>query len=258
MSRPLAIVETHPIQYRAPVYRALRQKFGIPVKVIYGSDFSVAGYYDPEFRSQFAWDTDLLSGYDHTFPLHGRERRWSQLRFSLHQRARLCARHTQPWRSAASRLQSAFSPMGLVSPPGVQASLFCSAAKRRTGPKAPAPWPSAPEIFCSTRSIAAARSCFTSVAGLVPTMSATVARMKSSSSLPIASMALHSRLAKKPATPSGPRCAANSASRTTTRLSCSPASFPNAKARISCSKPFARSPLPSVPTPSSSSSATAN
>lgn len=63
----LVIIETHPIQYRAPVYRALQQQYGVPVKVIYGSDFSVAGYYDPEFKSQFAWDTDLLSGYSHAF-----------------------------------------------------------------------------------------------------------------------------------------------------------------------------------------------
>jgi glycosyltransferase involved in cell wall biosynthesis len=64
---PLAVIETHPIQYRAPVYRALQQRYGIPVSVIYGSDLSVAGYFDPEFRSAFAWDTDLLSGYTHTF-----------------------------------------------------------------------------------------------------------------------------------------------------------------------------------------------
>ena len=67
-SRPaLAVIETHPIQYRAPVYRILQQRYGVPVTVIYGSDFSVAGYYDTEFRSEFAWDTDLLSGYSHIF-----------------------------------------------------------------------------------------------------------------------------------------------------------------------------------------------
>ena len=64
---PLAVIETHPIQYRAPVYRAVQQEFGVPVTAIYGSDFSVAGYYDPEFKSQFAWDTDLLGGYSHVF-----------------------------------------------------------------------------------------------------------------------------------------------------------------------------------------------
>lgn len=63
----LVVIETHPIQYHAPVYRALEQHFGIPVSVIYGSDFSVAGYHDPEFDATFAWDTDLLSGYTSCF-----------------------------------------------------------------------------------------------------------------------------------------------------------------------------------------------
>lgn len=59
----MAVVETHPIQYHAPVYCTLQQRFGIPVTAIYGSDFSVAGYLDPEFGTSFSWDTDLLSGY---------------------------------------------------------------------------------------------------------------------------------------------------------------------------------------------------
>jgi glycosyltransferase involved in cell wall biosynthesis len=59
----LAIIETHPIQYHAPVYRALQSTFGVPVTAIYGSDFSVQGYRDQEFGATFAWDTDLLSGY---------------------------------------------------------------------------------------------------------------------------------------------------------------------------------------------------
>jgi len=60
-------IETHPIQYHAPVYRALQQEFNIPVTVIYGSDFSITGYHDREFGSAFAWDTDLLSGYSSVF-----------------------------------------------------------------------------------------------------------------------------------------------------------------------------------------------
>ena len=59
----LAVIETHPIQYHAPVYRALQRDFGIPVTAVYGSDFSVIGYRDAEFATTFAWDTDLLSGY---------------------------------------------------------------------------------------------------------------------------------------------------------------------------------------------------
>lgn len=63
----LAVISSHPIQYHAPVYRSLQRQFGIPVTVIYGSDFSVVGYLDQEFGVEFAWDTDLLSGYDSTF-----------------------------------------------------------------------------------------------------------------------------------------------------------------------------------------------
>lgn len=63
----LVVIETHPVQYHAPVYRTLQARFGIPVTVIYGSDFSVAGYQDREFDATFAWDTDLLSGYQSVF-----------------------------------------------------------------------------------------------------------------------------------------------------------------------------------------------
>jgi glycosyltransferase involved in cell wall biosynthesis len=63
----LAVIETHPIQYHAPVYRTLQRDFGVPVTAVYGSDFSVAGYRDSEFGATFAWDTDLLSGYASVF-----------------------------------------------------------------------------------------------------------------------------------------------------------------------------------------------
>src|SRR5437016_9854640 len=59
----LLVIETHPVQYHVPVYRQVEQVLGISVTVVYGSDFSIAGYHDREFGSDFAWDTDLLSGY---------------------------------------------------------------------------------------------------------------------------------------------------------------------------------------------------
>ncbi|MGH9545459.1 MAG: glycosyltransferase family 4 protein [Terriglobales bacterium] len=70
---PLVVIETHPIQYHAPVYRALQTRFGVPVTVIYGADFSIAGYLDPEFGASFAWDMDLLSGYTPIFLSHMRD-----------------------------------------------------------------------------------------------------------------------------------------------------------------------------------------
>src|SRR5215213_317590 len=63
----LAVIETHPIQYHAPLYRLLEQRHGIPVTAIYGSDFSTVGYRDAEFGTSFAWDVDLLSGYSSVF-----------------------------------------------------------------------------------------------------------------------------------------------------------------------------------------------
>jgi glycosyltransferase involved in cell wall biosynthesis len=62
----LAVIETHPVQYHAPVYRAVARR-GVPVTAIYGSDFSVAGYHDQEFDTAFSWDTDLLAGYESRF-----------------------------------------------------------------------------------------------------------------------------------------------------------------------------------------------
>jgi glycosyltransferase involved in cell wall biosynthesis len=66
----LAVIETHPVQYHAPVYRAVQARHGIPVTVIYGSDFSVAGAEDHEFGVDVKWDTDLLSGYEARFLGH--------------------------------------------------------------------------------------------------------------------------------------------------------------------------------------------
>lgn len=63
----LVIAETHPVQYHAPVYRAVHEEHGVQVSLLYGSDFSVVGYRDAEFGTSFAWDTDLLGGVNHRF-----------------------------------------------------------------------------------------------------------------------------------------------------------------------------------------------
>ncbi|WP_168564673.1 glycosyltransferase family 4 protein [Crateriforma spongiae] len=59
----LLIFETHPIQYRAPVYQALFDLVGDRFEVIYASDFSVRGGYDSEFGKSVSWDVPLLDGY---------------------------------------------------------------------------------------------------------------------------------------------------------------------------------------------------
>ncbi len=58
------VIATHPVQYHAPVYRALETEFGLSVAVIYGSDFSIAGYFDTEFRTNLRWDTELVRSGD--------------------------------------------------------------------------------------------------------------------------------------------------------------------------------------------------
>ena len=73
VSAPLLVIEPQPVQYHAPVYRMLQQKFGVPVTAIYGTDRSLAGYHDAEFGVQFSWDTDLLSGYTARFLSRVRE-----------------------------------------------------------------------------------------------------------------------------------------------------------------------------------------
>ncbi|MCT0230728.1 glycosyltransferase [Synechococcus sp. CS-1324] len=63
----LVIFESHPIQYRAPVYSRLEQLQPARFHVAYGSDFSIQGYRDPGFASSFAWDSNLLQGYSFSF-----------------------------------------------------------------------------------------------------------------------------------------------------------------------------------------------
>lgn len=60
----LAVACTHPVQYHAPVFRAVHRNHGVPVHVIYGSDFSIRGYFDAEFQQRFAWDVPLVAEED--------------------------------------------------------------------------------------------------------------------------------------------------------------------------------------------------
>jgi glycosyltransferase involved in cell wall biosynthesis len=62
----LLIVETHPVQYRTPVYARLQELCPGSVHVVYASDYSVRGGQDPGFAQAVTWDTDLLAGYPST------------------------------------------------------------------------------------------------------------------------------------------------------------------------------------------------
>lgn len=66
----LYIFESHPVQYHAPVYRALHEKLSREgkgeVHVFYGTDAPLRGHFDPGFARTIAWDEPLLEGYPST------------------------------------------------------------------------------------------------------------------------------------------------------------------------------------------------
>jgi len=65
VSGRLFIFDSHPVQYKAPVYQAMARLRPGAVKVVYASDCSVRGHSDKGFGQVVAWDTPLLEGYDH-------------------------------------------------------------------------------------------------------------------------------------------------------------------------------------------------
>ena len=56
----LAILATHPIQYRAPVWKLLASRGRVPFEVLYLSAHGVEPTLDPGFGEVFRWDLDLL------------------------------------------------------------------------------------------------------------------------------------------------------------------------------------------------------
>ncbi len=63
----IAVVNTHPIQYFAPLYAYLNTSPDIEVTALYLSDFSLRGATDQGFGQVVKWDLDLLAGYPHSF-----------------------------------------------------------------------------------------------------------------------------------------------------------------------------------------------
>jgi glycosyltransferase involved in cell wall biosynthesis len=68
MSSPrLAIVLSHPTQYYSPWFRWLRTHTALEFRVFYLWKFGVETTRDPQFEKSFAWDIDLLGGYESEF-----------------------------------------------------------------------------------------------------------------------------------------------------------------------------------------------
>lgn len=63
----LAALFTHPIQYFAPLFRALAAQPGLDLTVYYGSRRSTVPLVDPGFGKAYTWDIPLLEGYRNKF-----------------------------------------------------------------------------------------------------------------------------------------------------------------------------------------------
>jgi glycosyltransferase involved in cell wall biosynthesis len=60
------IFDSHPVQYKAPVYQRLQQIRPDSFQVFYASDATMRGHRDRGFDTVVRWDTPLLDGYRHT------------------------------------------------------------------------------------------------------------------------------------------------------------------------------------------------
>lgn len=63
----LAVINSHPIQYSAPLYRLLANEPDIDLTVYFYSPMGAEEYVDAEFGKAIKWDTPLLEGYRHHF-----------------------------------------------------------------------------------------------------------------------------------------------------------------------------------------------
>jgi glycosyltransferase involved in cell wall biosynthesis len=63
----IAVLNSHPIQYFAPLYRFLNASPNLAVTALYSTNYSLRGGMDQGFGRSVTWDIDLLSGYDAVF-----------------------------------------------------------------------------------------------------------------------------------------------------------------------------------------------
>lgn len=64
MVKKYIIFNSHPIQYFCPLYKELNTN-GLLQSVWFGSDHGLRTVQDREFRANFKWDLDLLSGFEY-------------------------------------------------------------------------------------------------------------------------------------------------------------------------------------------------
>ena len=63
----LAVLASHPIQYQAPLFRALAARSEIDLHVFFCHRWGAERYKDPGFGLSLSWDIPLLDGYKYTF-----------------------------------------------------------------------------------------------------------------------------------------------------------------------------------------------
>lgn len=64
----LGVLLSHPIQYHAPLFRAIQRKYPeVDLHVYFCHDHGVGPTFDPGFGKEIQFDTPLLEGYAHTF-----------------------------------------------------------------------------------------------------------------------------------------------------------------------------------------------
>jgi glycosyltransferase involved in cell wall biosynthesis len=66
MNAKLLVFDSHPVQYRAPIWQIIEKIQPGTLHVVYASDCSVRGYADKGFGHSFAWDEPMLTGYNNT------------------------------------------------------------------------------------------------------------------------------------------------------------------------------------------------
>lgn len=66
-TRSVVFLNSHPIQYFAPLYQQMAKDPEIGLEVIYCSDETLRGAMDKQFGVQVIWDIPLLQGYKHRF-----------------------------------------------------------------------------------------------------------------------------------------------------------------------------------------------
>lgn len=65
--KKILIINSHPIQYFAPLYKYLNTDKDVEVIVVYFSDISLRNNIDKGFNQKIVWDIDLLEGYKSFF-----------------------------------------------------------------------------------------------------------------------------------------------------------------------------------------------